>query len=184
MVRGISSNHFFEENMKNRKICLFLVIGLMAVLNSCKPTYKSPLESPSVTKAPEDAPYKFDFEQMEEEVGTNIQSANIYGFIKNFSLTGDNDSQKITVNFDIEENVSENAIEILLTDTMRYIVDEAQTQDFRIEGYTEDGFGNLCDIYGIDMIVKCGDEVLTEYNIVKGESVPFDPTLTIENVTG
>ncbi len=170
--------------MKIRKLYLALVISTMAVLSSCKPTYKSPLESPSVTKAPEDAPYKFDFEQMEEDVGTNIQSANIYGFIKNFSLTGDNDAQKITVNFDIEENVSENAIEVLLTDTMRFIVDEASMQDFRIDEYTEEGFGNLSNIYGIDFIVKRNDEVVTEYNIAKGDSIPFDPTLTIENITG
>lgn len=170
--------------MNIRKLCLILVIIQLISLNSCKPTYKSPLESPSVTKAPEDAPYLFDFEQMEEDVGENIQSANIYGFIKNFTLKGDNDSQNIKVYFDIEENVSENAIEVLLTDTMRFIVDEAQMQDFRIEGYTEEDFGNLSDIYSIDLIVKCGDKIVTEYIIEKGDSVPFDPTLSVENVIG
>ncbi|SEA56951.1 hypothetical protein SAMN05216349_11736 [Oribacterium sp. KHPX15] len=168
--------------MKIRKLCLILVMAQMALLCSCKPTYKSPLESPSVTKAPEDAPYNFDFEQMEEDVGTNIKSANMYGFIKDFILTGDNDTQKITVNFVIEENVTESAIELLLTDTMRFIVDEAQMQDFRIDEYTDEDFGNLSNIYGIDLIVKCNNEVITEYNIAKGESVPFDPTLTIENI--
>ncbi|WP_155991438.1 hypothetical protein [Oribacterium sp. FC2011] len=170
--------------MKINKILLFTIMLQVLILNACKPSYKSPLESPAVTKASEDTPYKFDFEQMEEDVGTDIQSAGIYGFINDFNLTGDNDAQKIIVNFDIEDNVSDSAIEILLTDTMRFIVDEANTQDFRIDGYTNEDFGNLCNIFGVNLIVKSGDKLITEYNIEKGDSVPFDPTLTIENITG
>ena len=99
-------------------------------------------------------------------------------------INGDNGSMVINYNVEIEENVSDEAIELLLTDAVRAIVDAANTQDFRIEVYTNESFGNLSDIYSLNMNVKCGEEIIKEYNFAKGDSIPFDPSLTIGNIIG
>ncbi len=161
-----------------------MIVLSVSMLSACKPTYKSPLESPAVTKAAEDADYKLDFEQMEEDIGVSIQDAKVYTFIKNYKLDGDNESKTINVTFDISENVSEDAIEVLLTEVSRLIVDEAHMQDFRIDNCTDDSFGNLFDLYSYNYKVTCNGEEIVNNFIDKGESLPFDPSLTIDNIIG
>ncbi len=166
---------------------LFIVsLALMIIMLStgCKEKYVSPLEKPDMNKAAPDAAYNLDFDQLNNDVLDTLQDKEIYGFVKDMEVSGDNGSMEINFNAEIEENVSDEATELLLTDAAKAIIDGASTQDFRIEGYTNESFGNLSDIYNINFTVKCGDATVKEYHIKKGESIPFDPTYTIENVIG
>ncbi len=168
-----------------RKIYIAILVCLAVIsVTACKESYVSPLETPDVTKAAEDASYDLDFDQLNNDVLDTLQGKEIYGFVKDMEVTGDNGAMEINFNAEIVEGVSDEATEILLTDATKAIVDGACTQDFRFEGYTDEGFGNLSSIYGLNMTVKCGEEVVKEYKIAKGESIPFDPTLSIENVIG
>ncbi len=168
-----------------RKI-IFVILVCFTFLSStgCKASYVSPLETPDVTKAADDAAYDLDYNQLNNDVIDTLQDKEIYGFVKDMELTGDNGAMEINFNAEIMENVSDDATELFLTDATKAIVDGACTQDFRFEGYTNDSFGNLSSIYGLNLTVRCGDEIVKEYKIAKGESIPFDPTLTIENVIG
>ncbi len=168
-----------------RRIYTIILICLIILATTgCKEKYVSPLEKPDMTKAAADAAYDLDFDQLNNDVLDTLQDKNIYGFVKEMEVTGDNSGMEINYKVDIEENVSDDAVELLLTDAARAIVDAANTQDFRIESYSDENFGNLSDIYNINLLVKCGDETVKEYKIEKGESIPFDPTLTLENVIG
>ena len=168
-----------------RKIYIAILVCLtMLASTGCKEKYVSPLEAPDMTLAAADAAYNLDFDQLNNDVLDTLQEKEIYGFVKEMEITGDNEVMEINYNVEIEENVSDDAVELLLTDAVRAIVDAANTQDFRIESYSDENFGNLSDIYNINLLVKCGDETVKEYKIEKGESIPFDPTLTLENVIG
>ena len=168
-----------------KKICILGILCL-AILSAagCKKKYVSPLETPNVTLAPEDKPYEFDFDQMNNDVIDSLQDEEIFGFVKELDVSGNNESKEIVLNVDIVENVSTDAIEYMLTEATRVIVDAAVTQDYRITSYTSDGFGNLFEKYAYKYKVTCGNEVLVDQVIEIGDSVPFDPSLTLENVTG
>ncbi|MBE6004418.1 MAG: hypothetical protein E7232_10115 [Lachnospiraceae bacterium] len=171
-----------------RKIKKFFVLGLICTMtvsfSGCKKRYVSPMEEPNMTRAPEDKEYEFDFVQINNDVIESLQDQEIYSFVKSVDVTGDNDNKEINLNIDIEENVSDDAIELLLTDATKAIIDAANTQDLRIDRYTEDEFGNLFNLYSYNVKVTSGEEVVREENLNKGDSVPFDPSMTIENVIG
>ncbi len=169
--------------MRKFYIVILLCLAVLSA-TACKKRYVSPLETPDVTKAAAEASYDLDFDQLNNDVLEALQAKEIYGFVKDMEVTGDNGTMEINYNVDIEENVTDDATELLLTDAVKAIVDAACTQDFRFEGYTNDSFGNLTDIYGLNLTVKCGGEIVKEYKIAKGDSLPFDPTLSIENVIG
>ncbi len=163
-------------------------IGLMLMMVmtfvGCKKRYTSPLETPSMTKAAEDAPYDFDFNQINNDVIESLEDEDIFGFIKSLEVSGDNEKKEIILNVDIEDNVSYDALELLLTEATKAIVDGAHTQDFRIDLYDNEKFGNLFSMYSYSFKVTSGDTVVREETIAQGDSLPFDPSYTIENVVG
>lgn len=169
--------------MRKIYIAILACLTILAA-TGCKAGYVSPLETPDVTLADADASYDLDFDQLNNDVIDALQEKEIYSFVKEMEVTGDNGSMEINFNAEIMDNVTDDATELLLTDAVKAIVDGACTQDFRFEGYTNDEFGNLTSIYGLNMTVKCGDEIVKEYKIAKGESIPFDPSLNIDNVIG
>ncbi len=168
-----------------RKIYIAILVCMTVFASTgCKEKYVSPLEKPDMTLAAADAAYNLDFDQLNNDVLETLQDKEIYGFVKEMEVTGDNGTMEINYNVEIEDNVSEDAVQLLLTDAIRAIVDAANTQDFRIENYSGESFGNLSEIYSLNLVVKCDEETIKEYNIAKGDSIPFDPSLTIENVIG
>lgn len=168
-----------------KAIYVLTMICSALVMTSCnKKRYTPPAETPALTKAADEAPYSFDFDQLNNDVIEDLQEKNIYNFVKDLSISGDNDNKEIVLNIDITENVSGDAVLFLLTDTTKAIVDGAHTQDFRIDEYNDDGFGNLFDMYSYSYKVSCGEEIVIEETVKAGESVPFDSSLTIENVMG
>lgn len=160
------------------------VVALSGSLAGCKKRYVSPLETPAMTKAPEDKAYEFDFDQLNNDVIEELQDKEIYSFVKAVDVSGDNEKKEIVLTIDIDKDVSDDAVELLLTDATKAVVDGAQTQDFRIDGWNEEGFGNLFELYGYTYKVTSGDEVVREETLNVGDSVPFDPTLTLEQVIG
>ncbi len=160
------------------------MLALILTTTGCKKRYVSPLEKPNMTKAAEDQAYEFDFDQINNDVIDSLQEERIYSFVKDLEISGDNGTREIDLNIDIEENVSEDAIEFLLTDCTKAIVDAANTQDLRIDVYTNDSFGNLFDLYAFNYKVTCGDIIVREENLNIGDSVPFDPSMSFEQVVG
>ena len=167
------------------KKILFVVL-CMAILSAtgCRKRYVSPLETPILTLAPEDREYVLDFDQLNNDVIDTLQEKGMFEFVKDLDISGDNDKKEIVLKADITENVSEIAIEYFLTEATKAIVDAASTQDFRITMYTEEDFGNLFEKYAYKYKVTCGEEVIVDETIEIGDSVPFDPSLTLENVIG
>ena len=167
------------------KKILFVVL-CMAILSAtgCRKRYVSPLETPIMTLAPEDREYVLDFDQLNNDVIDTLQEKGMFEFVKDLDISGDNDKKEIVLKADITENVSEIAIEYFLTEATKAIVDAASTQDFRITMYSEEDFGNLFEKYAYKYKVTCGEEVKVDETIAIGGSVPFDPSLTLENVTG
>ena len=167
------------------KKILFVVLCIAILsVSGCRKRYVSPLETPIMTLAPEDREYVLDFDQLNNDVIETLQEKGMFEFVKDLDISGDNDKKEILLNADITENVSEIAIEYFLTEATKAIVDAASTQDFRITMYTEEDFGNLFEKYAYKYKVTCGEEVIVDETIEIGDSVPFDPTLTIENVIG
>ena len=165
---------------------IYIVILCLAVLSAtgCKKKYVSPLEEPITTLAPEDKPYVLDFDQMNNDVIDALQEKQVFGFLKDIDVTGDNDNKEIVLNADITDNVSTDAIDLFMTEATKAIADAASTQDFRITSYNDEDFGNLFEKYTFKYKITCGEEVIADETIGIGDSVPFDPTLTIENVIG
>ncbi|ETP72239.1 hypothetical protein UYO_1763 [Lachnospiraceae bacterium JC7] len=167
-----------------KKIYIIGVMCVMMAMSGCRKSYISPLETPNMTKAAEDKAYDLDFIQLNNDVIDELQEKKIYSFVKDLSVSGDNDKREIEVLVDIEEDVSYDAVELLLTDATKALVDGASTQDFRIEEWNEEGFGNLFDLFSYKYKVTCGDEVVIEESINAGESVPFDSSMTFEQIIG
>lgn len=171
-----------RRNMK--KLIGSVIICSAVLFSGCGKRYVSPLETPSMTKAAEDQAYEFDFDQLNNDVIESLQDEEIYSFVNDLSISGDNGNKEIVLEIDIKDNVLPDAIEMLLADSTKVIVDSAHTQDFRIDECTTDSFGNLFDMYSYHCVVKCGDQIVREENIKAGESVPFDPGMTFEQVIG
>ncbi len=167
-----------------KKIYFVGLMCAMIAMSGCQKRYVSPLEAPNMTKAPEDQPYDFDFDQVNNDVVDSLQDKEIYGFVKDLSVSGDNEKKKFVLEADIMEDVSYEAVEYFLADATKAIVDAAHLQDFRIDEWNEEGYGNLFEKYAYRYKVTCGKEIIREESLNAGDSVPFDPAMSIEQVTG
>lgn len=167
-----------------KKIMYAGFLCMVLALTGCKKRYVSPLETPIMTKAAEDKEYDFDYIQMNNDVIETLQDQEVFSYLKNLDISGDNDKKEIVLEAEITENVSEDAIEFFLSEATKAIVDAAHTQDFRIDEWTDDGFGNLFDIFSYKIKVTCNGKIEREENLDAGDSVPFDTTLTLEQVIG
>ena len=161
-----------------------VVIALSGSLAGCKKRYVSPLETPSVTKASEDKAYEFDFDQLNNDVIDSLQDIGIYNFVKDLSVSGDNEKKEIILEINIDKDVSDDAVELLLTDATKAIVDAANTQDFRIDVWNKESFGNLFELFSYKYKVTCAEEIVREESFNAGDSVPFDPGMSLEQVIG
>lgn len=167
-----------------RKIIYVVALCTTIVMAGCKKGYVSPLETPSMTKAAEDRPYSFDYDQINNDVIDSLQDKGIYTFVKSLSVSGNDDAKEIQLDVDVIDDVSEEALELFLTDATKAIIEAANTQDLRIDSWTKDGFGNLFDMFSYKYRVTCGDTTLIEESLKAGDSVPLDPEITIEQVMG
>ena len=167
-----------------KRILVLCVMSLAVLLTSCKKRYVSPLETPSTTKAAEDAAYKIDFVQLHDDVLDYLEEKGIYSFVKDVDVSGDTDTKMVSLIVKIEENVSNEAIELLLTDSTKAIVDGLHTQDLRIDTFTENDFGNMMNVFTYSYKVYNDNEVIIDQTLNVGDSIPFDPKLSLETVMG
>ncbi len=165
-----------------RSINKCLVIGAVMFtalsLISCKPTYEAPVDDPIMTTAPADAPYDFDFDQLNDDVIDSFSKTHvIFPFVKSMEISGDNSTLNISVDIDIQPGVADDAVKILLSDVTKKIADNAYIQDFRLKKADDTQFGSVFDIYSYTYKVTCGDDVVFDETIQPGDEIPLDPCM-------
>ena len=159
-----------------------LILGVMIIsavsMASCKPSYKAPVEAPNMTTMAADAPYDMDFVQLNNDViDVFSRKTDIFPFIKDLEIDGDNDQKTIDVNIDIHQGISDEAIQVLLSDVTKQIANNAYIQDFRLKKADDTQFGTVYDIYSYTYKVTSGGETLYDETIPAGSEIPLDPSV-------
>lgn len=166
--------------MKDWKKLLIMSVALISALSmvACKPSYQAPVEAPDMTTMAADAPYDMDFIQLNNDViDVMSRKVDVFPFIKNLNLDGDNGEKTIKVNIEIQQGVSDEAVQVLLSDVTKQIANNAYIQDFRLKKADNTQFGSVYDIYSYTYKVTCGDQVLYDETIPAGEKISLDPSV-------
>ncbi len=134
-----------------------------------------------------DEPYDMDFIQINNDIidyYSDGSMSKIFPFIKNLDVDGSNDPRSVKLILDVAENVSPDAIDILIADITKQIANEAQIQDFRLTKASSDSFGSFFDLYDYSIKVTQGSETLYDetFNTSDGEAIPFDPSVDGETI--
>lgn len=162
-----------------RIVLLISMVLVVAVsISACKPSYEEPAADPVMTTASADTPYDFDFVQLNNDVIDSLAlKRTIFPFIKSIDIDGNNDTKNIEVTIDINQNVSDDAVQILLSEVTKDIANNAYIQDFRLKKADDEQFGSVFDIYSYAYRVTCGDQTLYDENILAGNEIPLDPSM-------
>ena len=166
-----------------KKIGLLMLI--MIVLTSCKPSYEAPVDAPETSIRSESDPYDIDFIQINNNVIETFQDdyyKTTFPFIKDLEISGDNETMTCDLNLEVAEGVSGDAIIALLTSLTLDIGEEGQMQDFRFELPNGKNFGTFFDKYNYHYVVIQNGETMMDDTVTAGDEMPFDPTLTIDKV--
>ena len=162
----------------NKWILLTIAAVTAMSVTACKPTYVPPTVDPIMTTAPADAPYEMDFDQLNDDVIDSFSKTHvIFPFVTSMEINGDNSSQNIEVDIDIQPGVADEAVQVLLADVTKKIANNAYIQDFRLKKADDTQFGSVYDIYSYTYKVTCGEDVLYDATIQPGEKIPFDPSV-------
>lgn len=169
------------------KLILLLAVIVCFSITACKPSYQSPLETPDTETMAADEPYDMDFIQINNDIidyYSDGSMSKIFPFIKNLDVDGSNDPRSVKLILDVAENVSPDAIDILIADITKQIANEAQIQDFRLTKASSDSFGSFFDLYDYSIKVTQGSETLYDetFNTSDGEAIPFDPSVDGETI--
>lgn len=180
---------FFYVNegkmIKNKIILFFWFILALFSLVSCSPTYEEPTESPIQETKSAAEPYSLDFVQINNNIIDTYSAEDhleIYPFISDLEIDGDNDTKTITLNLSVSENTTDEAILALLSDMTIQISDEAHMQDFRFTNPSSTDFGSFYTVYNYHYVIKRGEDIFLDETINAGDSVPFDPSLDIDSL--
>lgn len=169
--------------LKKKMMFIGIVIFSALSISACKPTYETPVNDPVMTTAPADAPYEMDFVQLNNDVIDDLsRKADIFPFIKSIELDGDNDKKTIEVDIDIQKDITDDAVQILLSDVTKRIGNNAYIQDFRLKKADDTQFGTVFNIYSYNYKVTSGEDVLYDDTIPAGDSIPLDPSLDADAV--
>lgn len=162
-----------------KKILILGVVFISAVsMVACKPSYKAPVEAPNMTTMAADAPYDMDFVQLNNDViDVFSRKTDIFPFIKDLEIDGDNDQKTIEVKIDVHQGISDEAIQVLLSDVTKQIANNAYIQDFRLKKADDTQFGSVYDIYSYTYMVTSDGETLYDETIPAGGEIPLDPSL-------
>lgn len=159
-------------------ITLCVAVTVAASVSACKPSYEVQKVDPIMTTASADQPYDLDFIQLNNDVIDSLSmKKDIFPFIKSVDVDGDNDKKSIELNMDIQNGVSDEAVQILLADVTKRIANNAYIQDFRLKKADYTQFGSVFDIYSYTYKVTCGDETLYDETIAAGDDIPLDPSM-------
>lgn len=166
--------------MEYMKKMLILGVAFISAISmvACKPSYKAPVEAPNMTTMAADAPYDMDFVQLNNDViDVFSRKTDIFPFIKDLEIDGDNDKKTIEVKIDVHQGISDEAIQVLLSDVTKQIANNAYIQDFRLKKADDTQFGSVYDIYSYTYKVTSGGEVLYDETIPAGGEIPLDPSV-------
>lgn len=166
--------------MKYMKKMLILGVVIISAMSmaSCKPSYKAPVEAPNMTTMAADAPYDMDFVQLNNDViDVFSRKTDIFPFIKDLEIDGNNDQKTIEVKIDVHQGISDQAVLVLLSDVTKQIANNAYIQDFRLKKADDTQFGSVYDIYSYTYKVTSGGETLYDETIPAGGEIPLDPSV-------
>lgn len=156
-------------------------------MNACSPTYKPKSDAPKMTTAAADEPYDMDFVQINNDIIDYYSQENLlkyFPFITDLEIDGTNDPAEIDLRLSVEENVSDDALAILLSDIAKNIGDEAAIQDFRLKESSETSFGTVYDHYAFHYTVIVNSEVAAEDTINAGTAFTLDPSYDLAYLKG
>lgn len=163
--------------MKKMLILGVVIISAMSMV-SCKPSYEAPVEAPNMTTMAADAPYDMDFVQLNNDViDVFSRKTDIFPFIKDLEIDGNNDQKTIEVKIDVHQGISDEAIQVLLSDVTKQIANNAYIQDFRLKKADDTQFGSVYDIYSYTYKVTSDGETLYDETIPAGGEIPLDPSV-------
>ena len=163
--------------MKKMLILGVIIISAMSMV-SCKPSYEAPVEAPNMTTMAADAPYDMDFVQLNNDViDVFSRKTDIFPFIKDLEIDGNNDQKTIEVKIDVHQGISDEAVQVLLSDVTKQIANNAYIQDFRLKKADDTQFGSVYDIYSYTYMVTSDGETLYDETIPAGGEIPLDPSL-------
>ena len=166
--------------MEYMKKMLILGVAFISAISmvACKPSYQAPVEAPNMATMAADAPYDMDFVQLNNDViDVFSRKTDIFPFIKDLEIDGDNDKKTIEVKIDVHQGISDEAIQVLLSDVTKQIANNAYIQDFRLKKADDTQFGSVYDIYSYTYKVTSGGEVLYDETIPAGGEIPLDPSV-------
>lgn len=159
-------------------------MAVAASVSACKPSYETPVADPVMTTMAADAPYDMDFIQLNNDlIDALSRKQDVFPFIKAIDLDGSNDDKTIRVDIDVQNGVSDEAIEVLLSEITKQIADAAYTQDFRLVKADDEQFGSVFDIYSYTYKVTCDDQVRFDETVAAGGQIPLDPGMDGDAVT-
>jgi hypothetical protein len=164
-----------------KRVLVLTLILLSFTLDGCKPTYEAPVDAPETSVRSKKDPYEIDFVQINNNVIDTFQDdyyQKTFPYIKNLEINGDNQSMTCTLNLEVINNVSGDAIIALLTSLTLDIGEEAQMQDFRLKKSDNESFGTVFDIYNYTIKVTQDSNTIYDQTIetTDGEDIPFNPS--------
>lgn len=163
--------------MKKLLIMCVASISAMAIIG-CKPSYQAPVEAPDMTTMAADAPYDMDFIQLNNDViDVMSRKVDVFPFIKNLDIDGDNAEKTIILDIEIQQGVSDEAVQVLLSDVTKQIANNAYIQDFRLKKADDTQFGSVYNIYSYAYKVTCDNQILYDETIPAGGEIPLDPSV-------
>jgi len=168
-----------------KRVLVLTLILLSFTLDGCKPTYEAPVDAPETSVRSKKDPYEIDFVQINNNVIDTFQDdyyQKTFPYIKNLEINGDNQSMTCTLNLEVINNVSGDAIIALLTSLTLDIGEEAQMQDFRFELPNGKNFGTFFDKYSYHYVVTQSGKTIMDDTVSAGDEMPFDPSLTIDKI--
>lgn len=168
--------------MKMKRIFMAVLLTLSVFsMTACKPRYKTKLEDPTQTIAA-DAVINLDFDQLHNDVLENYQGDDMFAFIKDLDISGNNDPKEISISLTVVEDTSDAAIEIFMSDLLKQISVAAVTQDSRYTAPTSESFGSLYDSYSVHYTIVRGEETVEDAEVSAGESFTYSPAVDVSMI--
>lgn len=165
-------------SFKKSILMISMVVAVIVSVSACKPSYEAPVADPVMTTMAADAPYDMDFVQLNNDViDVFSRKTDIFPFIKDLEIDGDNDQKTIEVKIDVHQGISDEAVQVLLSDVTKQIANNAYIQDFRLKKADDAQFGSVYDIYSYTYKVTSGGETLYDETIPAGGEIPLDPSM-------
>ena len=170
--------------MKIKRLGILMMLAAAVLsMTSCKPRYKSRLEDPTQTLAA-NAVVNIDFDQLHNDVIENYEGDEMFAFIKDLDISGDNDAKTVTVLLSVTEDTSDDALSVFMSDLLKSISNAAIIQDSRYTAPTNQSFGSFYDSYSVNYTITRGEETVEDATVSPGEGFSYDPSVDVSLIEG